>query len=123
MPRNISSISMLHFPRHHNKKGTDFSIPFFALADFFTNSIFFRSKATISERSVTDNNPIRCVATLLWVRAVSLNGLRCFTLNQTLSEYLKLFFTYLRIFPINQNTFDISVNKFLIRYYFITTQS
>jgi len=40
VPRNISSISLLHFPRHHNKKGTDFSIPFFALADFFTNSIF-----------------------------------------------------------------------------------
>ena len=30
----------------------------------------FRSKATISARSATDNNPIRCVTTHLWTRWV-----------------------------------------------------
>ena len=71
--------SMLHFPCHHNKKGTDFSIPFFSPCWFLYKFNFsFRSKATISERSVTDNNPIRCVTTHLWAKAVALDGLGCF---------------------------------------------
>ena len=93
------------------KKGTDFSIPFFQLCCFLYKFNFsFHSKATTSERSVTDNNPIRCVTTHLWDKAVALDGLGHSPHRMIKFSYLKHY--WFTKFLISINFVSISVISF-----------
>ena len=109
LPFSICSIS---FSLHKKKEPISRFLLIPAIADSLFTCFVFSAKPFISERSVTDNNPIQCVTTHHWAKAVALDGLRRFALNPTRLHH-RLTGCFIRIYAFSQYTKMLLISRLI----------